>query len=324
MKKITHLVVFCFLTLHTTYFSARTEFLFLKTVIEPDSTAYLDSLEQARVDSIESAILYKTGKISLSNNLFNVNVPQGFKFVEEKQAQYILEDIYGNPPDKQVLGLIFPDDRSVYSSDSYFFVVTYDDMGHVEDDDAEDTNYEELLEELKKDFKESNPERIKNGYEPCELIGWASQPYYDKDKKVLHWAKEVQFGTDTSHTLNYDVRVLGKAGVLILQAVSGMEQLPVVKQNINSIYNMVEFSEGNKYSNFDPSIDKIAAVGIGGLIAGKILAKAGILGFLIKFWKVIAVAVAGGGAAIVRFFRRKKNNNDSTPSDPNSDQGPAA
>lgn len=302
----------CLLIVSLSVFSKEKQ----KKLTHEDSVALVEQLIKHQLDSVEQNINYKSGKISLNNGMFNVNVPKGFKFVEEKQAQYILEDMYGNPPDKSVLGLIFPEDRGVFTEKSYFFVVTYNDMGHVDDDDAEDTKYDELLVEMKKDFKAENPERVKQGYPPCELIGWASTPYYDKDKKVLHWAKEVKFGDDSTNTLNYDVRILGKAGVLVLQAVAGIEQLGKVKKNIDNIYNMVEFSEGNKYSNFNPSIDKVAAVGIGGLVAGKVLAKVGFFAVILKAWKFILIGLAAAGGAIMKLFKRKKKDDDTTSNIP--------
>ena len=48
---------------------------------------------------------------------------------------------------------------------------------------------------------------------------------------------------------------------------------------------MTEFTEGNRYSDFKPGVDKVAAVGIGGLIAGKVLAKTGLLVMLMAFLK---------------------------------------
>jgi uncharacterized membrane-anchored protein len=121
----------------------------------------------------------------------------------------------------------------------------------------------------------------------------------------LHWAKEVKFDGDITNTLNYEVRVLGRSGVLVLEAVAGIEQLKKVKNNINNIFGMVSFSDGNKYENFDSGIDKVAAVGIGGLIAGKILAKAGFFALLIKFWKIIAVGAVAAFAGIRKLFTRK-------------------
>jgi uncharacterized membrane-anchored protein len=278
-----------------------------KVMTAEDSLEWITGIIQAKYDSIEQSVKYERGSLTLNNKTINVNVIKGFKFVNKEDSRTILEKYYHNPPDESVLGLIFPEDRGVFTDSSYFFVITYSDMGHVEDDDAEDMNYDELLTELKKDASTANAERERLGYRKAWIVGWASQPYYDKDKKVLHWAKEVKFEGDSTNTLNYEVRILGRNGVLVLEAVAGIEQLKKVKANINNIFGMVSFSDGNKYENFDSGIDKVAAVGIGGLIAGKILAKAGFFALLIKFWKIIAVGVVAAFAGIRKFLSRKSD-----------------
>ncbi|MCB0685638.1 MAG: DUF2167 domain-containing protein, partial [Saprospiraceae bacterium] len=178
------------------------------------------------------------------------------------------------------------------------------------DEDAEKIDYDDLLEEMKNDVVEANEYREELGYDPVELIGWASEPYYDEVNKKLHWAKELKFGEAEQHTLNYNIRVLGRRGYLELNIIGGMDVLDDVKQNIHEILPSVEFQNGSRYSDFDPSIDKVAAYGLTGLIAGKLLAKAGLLAklgiVLAKFWKVIAVAIVGLGAGIKKFFSSKK------------------
>ena len=75
----------------------------------------------------------------------------------------------------------------------------------------------------------------------------------------------------------------------------------------------MEFNEGNTYADFDPDIDEIAAYGIGGLIAGKVLAKVGLLAGLLKFvkvigiglakfWKPIAIGLVALAAGLKKFF----------------------
>lgn len=70
-----------------------------------------------------------------------------------------------------------------------------------------------------------------------------------------------------------------------------MPALPKLQNDINYILESVEFNKGYTYNDFDESVDNLAACGIGVLIAGKILAKAGIFKGLLKFWKVIVIAV---------------------------------
>ena len=179
-------------------------------------------------------------------------------------------------------------------------------MGFVKDDDAEDINYDDLLKEGQKEMREVNPERIKQGYQPIEFIGWASSPFYDKNKKILHWAKELKFRDDSLNTLNYNLRILGRKGIFMLNAVGSMSELQEVKSNIDKVIGSVEFKEGHKYSDFIPDVDNVAAWTIGGLVAGKILAKVGFFVLIAKFWKLIALAIAGAGGSICKYFKRKK------------------
>jgi uncharacterized membrane-anchored protein len=71
---------------------------------------------------------------------------------------------------------------------------------------------------------------------------------------------------------------------------------------------MVNFTEGNRYSDFDSSTDNVAAWTIGGLVAGKVLAKAGLFAVILKFLKFIIAGVVLAGGAIWRFIsgRSKK------------------
>ena len=155
---------------------------------------------------------------------------------------------------------------------------------------------------------EANPTRVQSGYETIQIVGWASPPFYDKTRKVLHWAKEIRFGDAASNALNYDVRVLGRKGVLSMNAVGGMGALPLVRENIDGLVAGVEFREGEKYVDFDPKIDNVAAYTIGGLVAGKVLAKAGFFVLLAKYAKPLMVVGVGVVLWLLRMLgsRRKQ------------------
>lgn len=259
----------------------------------------------AGLDSIIQHMNFRKGEVTLPDGLATIKVPDGFSFLEGKDAQFILTDIWGNPEDNSVTGMMVPDDVSLLEGTAWVVIYSYEEDGHVKDDDAEDIDYTELLSDMKKSELEGNSERAKSGYPSIEIIGWAQAPYYDKASHKLHWAKEIKFGTDEAHTLNYNIRMLGRKGVLVLNVIAGMEQLPLVNNNVKKILASTEFTKGNQYGDFDSSMDKVAEYGIGGLIAGGILAKTGILAkigiLLLKLWKVIALAVVG----VVAFFRKK-------------------
>jgi uncharacterized membrane-anchored protein len=240
----------------------------------------------------------------------DLKVPEGYRYLDAKQSNYVLEDLWGNPKSNSSLGMLFPVNAGPMTEGSYAFNIQYDPMGFVEDDDADDVDYDDLLEEMQKETSESNDERERNGYERVELVGWAAKPFYDKEKHILHWAKEIKFGNADVNTLNYNVRVLGRKGVLVINAISTMDELKEVNASIEKVTDIVTFAEGNKYSDFNPSMDKVAVFTVGGLVAGKVLAKAGFFAIIVKFGKVIIMAIAGVGATAWKWITGRRKDDE--------------
>lgn len=259
-----------------------------------------------KMAAFEKQFTYQRGTIKVGDGIATVTIPKGFKYLDSVQALKVLTEIWGNPKTANMtLGFIMPEENGILSG-GYVFNIQYDAIGYVKDDDAKDVDYDEMLTKLQTETNEENPEREKAGFPPITIIGWAAKPYYDGTKHILHWAKEMKFGKDSVNTLNYNVRVLGRKGVLVLNAIATMNELAAVKTGVPQVLTMVEFTDGNKYTNFNSSIDNVAAWTIGGLVAGKILAKAGFFALAVKFWKVIALGFAAAGGAIKKFFSGKK------------------
>lgn len=278
---------------------------------------------QLFLDQIESTMEYQTGTISF-DSIGYIEVPAGFRFLNAEQSAYVLTTLWGNPSG-DCLGMLLPESGGVTALDSWVFIITYDPMGYVKDDDADDIDYDELLTSMKEDAVTENEQRKKEGYGEYELIGWASPPFYDSENKILHWAKELRFNKSDTTTLNYNVRILGRKGVLVMNAVAQMEQLGVVKQNIDQVRSSFVFGDGLQYKDFDPELDEVAAWTIGGLVAGKMLAKVGILAFLLKYIKLIGIAVFAGGAALWKWFKgRREAQNPYAHRDSGQPKSPAA
>ena len=253
---------------------------------------------------MQATLHYETGRVTLPEGVGEITVPTGFRYLDAEQSTRVLTKFWGNP-DGESLGMLFPVNKGPLDEGGWAFVVEYEKMGYVKDDDAEDINYDDLLKEMQSDTEESNKERAEAGYEPVELVGWAAKPYYDKNLNVLHWAKVLKFGDATENTLNYNVRLLGRKGVLNLNAVGSVGQLAEVRGTIPAVIKSVSFSKGLQYADFNPELDEVAAYGIGGLVAGKVLAKVGFFAVILKFWKVLIALVAAGWTAIRRFLGGK-------------------
>jgi uncharacterized membrane-anchored protein len=267
-----------------------------------------DSLK-TQIDSIENSFSYEHGTIQLRNGIGKIVIPPGFKYLNAAQSEKVLVDYWGNPKEADMtMGMILPEDQSVMAESGYVFNVEYNEIGFVKDDDADDINYDDLLKDLQKETEEANAERLKEGYDAITFVGWAAKPFYDKDRKILHWARELKFGSNRKvNTLNYNVRILGRKGVLVLNAIATMQELAAVQRDVPKVLNIVQFSDGFRYKDFDSSIDNVAAWTIGGLVAGKILAKIGFFALFLKFWKLIALAVVAFFSTLWKKIRRKKD-----------------
>ncbi|MFT6746396.1 MAG: putative membrane-anchored protein [Glaciecola sp.] len=272
--------------------------------LEYDSTELMNSvLELLAHDSVGNSFSYEYGTIDIGDGMAKLVVPEGFKYLSPEKSAIVMTDLWGNPPSESYGMLFLENETPVSDTFSFAVEISFSKEGYIDDEDAEDIDYEELLEGMKSDINDANQGRVDAGYQSIELLGWASEPFYDQEHKKLHWAKELLFEGEELSTLNYDIRILGRKGVLSLNVISNIEHLETVKKNIDPIIHSTHFSEGHKYSDFDPDIDEIAAYGIGGLIAGKMLLK---VGFLAKFWKIILI----GGAAVIagakKFFGKGK------------------
>lgn len=268
-----------------------------------------DQAQWASPEEFVASLAFQHGKIVLGDDLATLDLPASLVFLDSENAQRLLVEGWGNPPDEvPPLGMILPADVSPMAEASWGVTVEFEPSGYVSDEDAADIDYADMLEDMQAEMREANAWREENGYEPVQLIGWAAAPHYDAQGKKLHWAKELKFGDSQTHTLNYNIRVLGRRGVLVLNFIANMDQLAEIEQNVPTVLAMTEFNPGQRYAEFDPDLDTVAAYGIGALVAGKVAAKTGLLAVLLvllkKFWLVPLLLIGWLGKRLG--FRKKQ------------------
>jgi uncharacterized membrane-anchored protein len=269
--------------------------------------------EDKRVADLIASMQFNDGEFDIGGNLAHIKTGKEFRYLNAADARKYLVDLWGNPPSAAdgVLGMLVPatTDGKVDPS-SYAIIIEYDDSGYVKDEDADKINYDELMNDMQAASREASAERKSQGYGGFQLIGWAQKPVYDKAAKKMYWAKRLHFDGQNHDTLNYNIRVLGRGGVLVLNAVAGIDELDAINQQAPVILEHVEFKEGQTYAEFNPSVDKVAAYGLAGLVAGGVLTKTGFfkaaLAAILAFKKVIGVGLAAGAAAIWRFITGRK------------------
>ncbi|MDA0994155.1 MAG: DUF2167 domain-containing protein [Proteobacteria bacterium] len=276
--------------------------------LSAEEAAYLEEL-QAIVDSLNP----QTGDITIGGDLVTLSVPKEFYFLDEDDAETVLVDMWGNPPGQEVLGMLFPAGLTPLDHDAWAVTIAYSDDGHVSDDDAADIDYDELLEEMQYEARAANPDRIDEGYEPIEIVGWAEPPHYEASSRKLYWAKEIQFGDMDETTLNYEIRALGRTGVLSMTFIAPTSQLDAINESREAVLAMAEFNSGRRYEDFDSSIDEVAAYGVGALVAGKVAAKTGSLAAAALLLKKVGVFILIGLGALARKMKGMFGSNELTP-----------
>ncbi len=258
--------------------------------------------------SFQSTLKFQSGTVAVPEAHVQLQLNDAFRFIGHEDSRRLLEEYWGNPPDDSVLGMLIPTADDLESDHSWAVVLTYSDDGYVSDEDAAKIDYSELLEDMQSDTADNNEALEEAGYQTVELRGWAQAPRYDAATKRLHWAKELMFAGSEQATVNYDIRVLGRGGYLSMNAIGGIDDLERINRGMTDVLGMAQFDTGHQYADYNPSTDKLAAYGVGALVAGGLASKAGLFAkvgiLLAKFWKLALIGVIGLGVVARRLFAK--------------------
>ena len=258
--------------------------------------------------AFEASLHYRTGEIELPDGVARLSLAPGWRYLGPEEAERVIEEAWGNPEGKGSLGIVFPPGGAA-TSPMWAAVVSYEASGHVADGDARTIDYGELLEEMQASTEAENEARREGGFAAMHLVGWATPPSYDPTGHKLYWAKLFKL-EGGEQSLNYDIRVLGRNGVLSINAVGAPTDLGAIKTAAPALLAAAGFTPGNAYDDYVEGVDKVAGYGIAGLIAGGVAAKTGLLAkllaLLIAGKKLIAVGAVAAVAGARQFFARRK------------------
>jgi uncharacterized membrane-anchored protein len=273
-----------------------------------EATAPAEAPETA--EHFLASLKQKNGTVTLPGDIATLKLNDEFYYLDPADTERLLTDGWGNPPGFKTLGMIVPKAVSPLSERGWGVIVSYKADGHISDEDAAKIDYTELLKQMQEEDVEDNKARQKQGYAGLHLLGWAEPPHYDDTTHKMYWARELKADDAKQTTLNYSIRVLGREGVLELNAVAGMSDLATIKQELPKVLAFTNFTDGNLYTDFNPKTDKLATYGLAALVAGGIAAKAGLFAkigiFLLAAKKFLVVGVVALFAVIRKLFNRNK------------------
>jgi uncharacterized membrane-anchored protein len=229
-----------------------------------------------------------------------IDVPAGFAFANTAGTRALMQAMQNEITNKErgTLWKIAP------QADSWLVVFEYEDSGHIKDDDKDKLDADDLLKGITEGNEAANEDRRQKGWTALHVTGWQVPPHYDEQTHNLEWAtKVVNEGKESDVSVNYNVRLLGRTGVMSAILLADPSQLPQATPEFKGLLSHYTYTEGSRYGDYKQG-DKLAEYGIAALVAGGAVAVAAKSGLLGKLIKPLVAGIAAIGAAIGRLFKR--------------------
>ena len=243
------------------------------------------------------------GVYQLSRSKSTLALPEGMEIIQDADARRFLFLTNGTE---------FPETEAVVFSPAFGITTfAFADIGFVRDGDWSELDPDGLLERISEGVEESNEERVRNGYPALHVKGWATEPWYDAERRIAFWALELQ--TDAGLTVvNSTALKMGRYGFMQITLIVPPESVAGSSETLETILATHAYDDGQRYVDFQDG-DKVATLGLAALVAAVAAAKLGKGGlaallavlfvFLKKGWVVIVAVLAGASAWLKR---RKK------------------
>lgn len=266
---------------------------------QAEFAAAVEALNKARIDG--------PAEVKLADQAV-LRLPAEFVYVPPAESNRLLTAM-GNRGGDNTLGLLLP----AAADEGWFIVMRFTRSGFIRDDDARDWNVDELFKGLKEGTEEVNKERRSRGIAEVDVLGWVEAPRYDSATHRLVWSlesRERNAPPDAPRGANYNTYALGREGYVSMNLVTAMKEIQAHKPMAHRALAALHYNEGKRYADFDSATDHVAEYGLAALVGGFAAKKLGlfavILAFLLKFWKIAAIAVVGLGALVAQRLRSSR------------------
>jgi len=234
--------------------------------------------------------------------LAHVQVPEGLDWADPAGTQKYLR-LTRNIPSETELGSVL----ALRAERRWFVIFTFEDSGYVKDDERDELDPDAILATIRENQERVNEYRQEQGLEPFEIAGWEKPPFYDPKTNNLTWGLRIRSASG-GESINWEVRLLGRSGVMNAQLVLAPEDLKSCLPEFDALLAGFAYDPGLTYGEYREG-DKLAEYGLAGLVVGGGAFAAAKLGLFGKLWaslgklgKLVWVAVAGIAIGIKKLF----------------------
>ena len=227
-----------------------------------------------------------------------IDLPAGAELIERAAAQELVRA--GGGDGENVLGI------ATKAGKDWWLVIELDDMGHVNDDDADELDADELLQAYRDGSVEQNKLRKAKGIPELFVDGWSEPPRYDRAHRQLLWGLNAH-DSENDKVINFFTNVLGRTSIISLNLVDSPETIATAKAEAADILAATRFKVGSRYEDFDEKTDKDSGMGLTGLLlggAGIAAVKGAKAGFFVKLLLIFKKFFWVVGIAIVALLKK--------------------
>ena len=261
----------------------------------------VEEQEKKLLDDMEKIGWVREGAGDLGG-VAKIAIPKGYRFTHGSGTSRVLE-LFGNLPQPSASGMLTTEGFGPW------IIFSYDDSGHVKDDEKNDINADELLALRREGLAESNKVRKERGIHELAILGWAMPPRFNDTTKTLEWAVRIPSLDGTGgESVNYETRLLGRTGSMKVQLVCDPTEFQPLLAEFQKVMGGFSYVEGQRYAEFRQG-DRIAEYGLTALVAGTgafAAAKMGLFGKLglvfAKLGKAAILLVVGALAGLKKLF----------------------
>lgn len=217
---------------------------------------YAQGVDQYNQYDSEDGISTRSGAFSIDEAPVEMNLPDGFLFLDANTTKTIL-GYWGNEASsiKDVIGMIIPEDTPSVQDISRAWVMSYNKVGHIQDNKASNMGFTWILNDLRNSGENKNTQ-----------IDWAWSPKYDTQHHRLSLPLMYVTGSDT--ILNHRQYIFGNDGIILVEPIFPLSDLQWLQDNDDRINNAICFTQGNRYEDFDSSNQENAYNSVSAFLKG--------------------------------------------------------
>lgn len=214
----------------------------------------------------EASLDYKKGCVPISENRATLWLMDDYRFLEAMDAKKILDGLWGLPYSKKTVGIILPPETGPFSENAWAFIINFDAFGHISDLDANTLDPDAILSKMRQNLINENIKRQNENRQTIEITDWVIKPKYEKSNHRLYWAIRYSFSNEIENEIIYNIKILGRNGVLSLNTQVSEKLIGPLRNHIKNVLLFPEFNPGQKYDDFDAQKETSAVLKMSDLI----------------------------------------------------------